>query len=567
MQFHQRGDLDKAREIYARVLESAPQHPDALHLYGLACHQQGDHVNAVKYIRLAVDQVPGQPELRNNLGDALCKAGRLEEAVSQLQAALELRPDYAGAHQNLGSVFAHLGQHDLALAHARKAVQLNAGKPEAWFDLGLILLDHVLLSESVEAFRKALRLRPLYPRAATSLIYTLNLLPGQDPVEIAKEHTKIAGTAIRPGARAPLSANANSRTRIGYVSGDFREHAVNYFFEPVLDHHDRDEFEIYCYSDVPYPDHVSQRLQRTSEHWRDISGWGDDRVCQRIRLDRIDILVDLAGHTRHNRLGVFAQKPAPVQVSWLGFPNTTGLKSMDFRIVDHHCPAGSTTYQGTEALIRMPETFACFRPPGNKPVFQPAPLESNGFVTLGCLHKLEKLNPVLIELWAQILRENPLSRLLLARDQLDDWQQQRLQSQFSKHGVDPNRLEMIQLENPKQGFFDLFAKIDLMLDTFPWSGHTLACCALWMGVPVASIRGNSHAGRMVAGVLDLLQLDELVAETPASYARLVHTLCDDHEHLIRYRGELRSRFEQSPLRAEADFTGKLESEYRRILKI
>ena len=566
MRLHQRGELQRARDVYAKVLESAPQHPDALHLYGLACHQQGDHATAISYIRRAIEQVPDQPVLRNNLGDALCRAGKFEAAITQLQTALDLRPDYAGAHQNMSSAHAQMGAHDEALTHAKKAVRLDGDKPAAWFNLGLILLDHVLLEESTEAFRQALKLRPVYPEAATSLLYILNLLPGQDPGLVAEEHSKVATAAFMPTRPTPEFATADKRVRVGYVSGDFRTHAVSYFFQPVLEHHDRSEVEVYCYSDVARPDDVSRQLQQVSEHWRDISGWEDDRVLEKIRADRIDILVDLAGHTKHNRLGVFAGKAAPHQVTWLGFPNTTGLESVDYRIVDRYTAPGTENLDGAETPLRLLNGFACFRPPDDMPVVQAAPVEKNGFVTLGCLHKLEKLNTAVIVLWAQVLRENPQTRLLLARDQLDKWQQQRLQSLFLQHGITPDRLEMKQLHDPKHEFLDQFADIDILLDTFPWSGHTLACCALWMGVPVVTLKGDSHAGRMVAGVLDLMGLEELIAQNTEAYARVVNHLCNDQQRIVKYRYGLRGQFEKSPLRDEAGFTRDLESEYRSLIR-
>ena len=566
MQLHQRGELQQAMQLYEKVLELVPHHPDGLHLYGLVCHQLGDHKTAISYIRRAIEQVPDQPVLRNNLGDALRQAGEYEDALTQLHIALDLRPSYAGAHQNLGSVYADMGDHDAALKHARKAVQLDANRAEAWFNLGLILLDHILLADSADAFRKALVIRPVYPLAATSLVYVLNLLPKTDPAAIERETCKVATALFKPVQTLPVSAHQNSRIRIAYISGDFCAHAVNYFFEPVLEFHDKTHFEIYCYSDVAQPDQTTRRLQQDASHWRDISAWDDDKVFEKVKSDKIDILVDLAGYTKHHRLAVFARKPVACQLSWLGFPNTTGLDSMDYRIVDQYTVPGHEVTGGSEELLRLPNGFACFRPPEHvSPVQTAAPVVSNGFVTLGCLHKLEKLNGDVITLWARVLQENPGTRLLLARDQMDDWQQQRIHSTFLQHGIGSDRLFMIQFSDSKQSFFDLFADIDILLDTFPWSGHTLACCALWMGVPVVTLYGDRHAGRMVASVLSLLGLDELIAKSTEAYAQIVNDLCRNQDKLIHYRAELRERFETSPLRDEKGFTKSLETEYYRIV--
>lgn len=566
MQFHQRGEFEQAKDLYSRVLKTSPQHPDALHLFGLACHQQGDHKNAVKYIRQAVELVPSQPVLRNNLGDALHKAGDVDAAIMQLQRALELKPDYAGAHQNLGSIFCGNGEHDAALLHAREAVRLDPDKPESWFNLGLVLFDHVELEESADAFRRALNLRPTYSSAVMNLLYVLNLLPGADPQGIADEHCDIVA---RFYAQTPVNTfpqRTDGRIRIAYVSGDFCAHAVNYFFEPLLEQQDNARFETWCYSDVARMDDVTRRLKQSAQHWHDISDWSDERVSAQLRSDKIDVLVDLAGHTANSRLGVFARKPAACQVTYLGFPNTTGLQAMDYRIVDTFTSLETEAVFGTEKLLRLPQGFACFRPPGHAPGLSASPASKNGYVTFGSLHKLEKISDHTIGLWARMLRENPDAKLLLARDQLDDWQQQRLYSIFLKHGVDNERLEMHHLSDPAQSFFSLFSKIDIFLDTQPWSGHTLACCALWMGVPVVSLYGTSHAGRMVASVLHQLGLDEWIAMDEQAYVGIATELGSDQAGLEKHRAELRARIEASALRDESGFTRAFENALIQVLE-
>jgi protein O-GlcNAc transferase len=565
MQLHYNGEFQKAKELYLQVLAIVPAHPDALHLYGLACHQQGDHETAVRYIRKAIEQVPGQPVLHNNLGDALHKTNARKEAIEQFKIALKLRPDYAGAHQNLSSVYSATAEHDAALAHARKAVHLNDKQPEAWFNLGLAFLDHVLLAEAADAFRRALALRPNYFAAVTSLLYILNHLPDTNPDEIADETHKVATAAFESVPQNEIRRDCSNPVRIGYVSADFCAHAVNYFFEPVLEHHDKKKFELYLYSDVRHPDNVTQRLKQLATHWRDTRDCTDTDLSTLVQQDNIDILVDLAGYTRSNRMAVFADRAAAVQISWLGFPNTTGLEAMDYRIVDTCTAPTCEANAGTETLMRLPNGFACFRPPAHAPGVQPLPAIRNGHVTLGCLHKLEKINPRVVELWAGILLRNPNTRLMLARDQLDDWQQRRLRTLFEQHGIAADRLEMIEFSDPEQSFFSLFADMDILLDTFPWSGHTLACCALWMGVPVVSLYGNSHAGRMVASVLKLMGLDELVAADAEAYSNIITGLCNDQDRLDRYRRQLRERFMQSSLRDEESFTREMEAQFLLVL--
>lgn len=558
IELHQSGELEAAKSLYLEILEQQPGNPDALHLFGLVCHQLGDHETAVRYIRQSVEQVPDQPVLRNNLGDALHKAGDLVGAIEQLRQAVALRPDYPGAHMNLGSVLAESGDHDAALLHSRAATRLDPERAEAWFNLGLLELDHVELEESVESFRKALAIRPAYPAAAHSLLYVLNLLPNVDPREVADEHLRVASGLFGNITRSTTWPEQGEKIRIGYVSGDFRAHAVNLFFEPILEHHDTTRFEVTCYSDVARPDPVTERLRGFAHQWREISGLSDEMVTQQIRTDQIDILVDLAGYTEHNRLGVFAAKPARSQISYLGYPNTTGLPAMDYRVVDCFTAPGDEEIYGTEALLRLPNDFACFRPPAHAPAVKAAPASNAGFITFGSLHKLEKLNVTALETWAQILLENPESRLLLARDQLDLWQQNRVNGILSEFGIHSDRVEMIHLSDPSQSFLEIYSRIDILLDCFPWSGHTIACCALWMGVPVVTLSGNTPVGRMVASVLNGLDLSDLIAEDLASYRRIAGDLCRDPTRISSLREGLRQRMMYSPIRDEAGFTQLFE---------
>ncbi|SFM97818.1 O-linked N-acetylglucosamine transferase, SPINDLY family protein [Dokdonella immobilis] len=565
-QHHRAGNLEEAKALYREVLKSQPGNPDALHLFGLACHQQGDHATAVAYIRQAVERVPEQPVLRNNLGDALHKAGDLTAAAEQLQQALKLRADYAGAHMNLGVVLSAAGEHEKAIVHSREATRLDPEWPEAWFNRGMLELDQVRLADSVQSFRSALALRPTYRAAANSLLYVLNLLPDLDPADVAEEHGCVANGLFGQVRAATAWPEPGARLRIGYVSGDFRAHAVNCFFEPLLAHHDTDRFEVFCYSDVPHADGVTARLQGLASKWRDVRGESDEAVASLIRSDRIDILVDLAGHTEHGRLGVFAARPARCQISYLGYPNTTGLSAMDYRIVDGCTAPDGEMPMGTEHLLRLVHGFACFRPPSHAPDVEPAPLSRNGFVTFGSLHKLEKVNARVISSWARILRENPGSRLLLARDQLDHWHQRRLEVAFGELGIAAERLQLVHLSNPGQSFFRIFSDIDILLDVFPWSGHTIACCALWSGVPVVTLRGNTHAGRMVASVLEGLGATELIGNDGEAYVRIATALCRDPQRLLGFREGLRARMETSPLRDESGFVASLESRLQSLVR-
>lgn len=563
VKFHQAGELARAAQLYERVLRLSPADPNALHLFGLVRHQQGAHAEGAAHIRRAVDLVPDNPVLRSNLGDALRRAGEPLAAIEQLRAALALRPDHAGVHLNLGAAYGDIQAHEAALRHAGEAVRLAPELAEAHYNLGRALFDQLRLEGAVVAFREALRRRPDYPVAADNLLYLLNLIPGLDPWEVAAEHRRVCGHLdhlARPPQRKP-NRGPDRLLRIGYVSRDFRAHAVNYFFEPVLAHHDRRRFRVYCYSDVESPDAVTARLKGLADQWRDSADWSDRRLDEQVRADRVDILVDLGGHTEKNRLLLFARKPAPLQISWLGYPNTTGLAAMDYRIVDAFTAPEGEIFHGCEAPLRLPQLFACFRPPDHAPPVSPAPAAETGQVTFGALHKLEKINPAVIRLWSRLLQALPDARLLIARDQIDSWQRQRLEEAFAALGIDLGRLLLRSLNDPTRSFFEQFKDIDIFLDVFPWSGHTLACCALWQGAPVITLEGSSHAGRMVSSLLHVVGLERFIARDEAHYLRIAAESAADIPTLAALRANLRHRVAASPLRDEPGFTRTLEESY------
>lgn len=557
MQCVQTGELQKAGMLCREVLAKEPDNLDALHLYGLVCRHGSDFAAAVTYISQVVERAPNHPVLRNNLGDAMRHAGNLEGAEKQLLSALELKPDYGGAHLNLAAVYSASDRHDAALYHAREAVRLLPEHAEAWFSLGLALLDHILLEEAAAAFRKAVDIRPNHATAVSALLYTLNLLPEMSQAEITMEHRKVAMGLFQAHPQK-LDYLPSSPVRIGYVSGDFKAHAINYFFEPILERHDPARFETFCYSDVKSPDSVTHRLKSFCRHWRDAANWDDEQLHRQIRADKIDILVDLAGYTAKNRLAVFAKSAAQRQITYLGYPTTTGMKSMHFRIVDACTVPESEDSMGTERLLRLPRVFACFRPPAHAPRISAGPAATNDAITFGSFHKLEKINVAVIETWSRLLHGTPNSRLLLMRDNLDEWHQQRLLSQFSKQGVAAERLEMKKFDERCGSFLNSFANIDIQLDTFPWSGHTMACMALWMGVPVVTLRGDCHAGRMVASVLQSVGLSDLIACDHDSYVRIGTELATDRWRLQKLRAGLRDQLRKSPLCDEVAFTQAYE---------
>ncbi|MFW6255150.1 MAG: hypothetical protein ACOC41_09510, partial [Chitinivibrionales bacterium] len=355
--------------------------------------------------------------------------------------------------------------------------------------------------------------------------------------------------------------------RIGYISPDFRLHSVAYFLEPLLQFHTKSLFEIYCYSDVAVPDDVTKRLQTHVHKWRIIAGATDTQVADQVYNDRIDILVDLAGHSGKNRLGVFMMKPAAIQVTYLGYPATTGLSTMDYRLTDEYAdPAGQEIYH-TEELYRLPASFLCYRPPEIYPKVAESPCRQNGYITFGSFNNLPKISEDVIRLWADILTRIPSSRMVIkTRQTRDPVVCKRIGDSFAAFGIEPARIQFLGHVSNVKDHLCCYNKIDIALDTFPYNGTTTTFEALWMGVPVVSLRGDHHASRVGYSIMSNLGLESLVAESPEKYSRIATFLSEDISRLGILKKSLRGVLSGSVLCDSRGFVQKVELAYREMIE-
>ncbi len=353
----------------------------------------------------------------------------------------------------------------------------------------------------------------------------------------------------------------------GCASATFRPtfaHAVNFFVEPILASHDHQQFEIFCYSDVDEPDDTTARLRTYADHWRQVRGRKNEDVAAMVRDDQIEILVDLTGHiTGGERMLLFARKPAPVQITYIGYQNTTGMQAMDYRITDDYSdPPGQTDALHTEKLWRLPTTFFCYQPSTYAPPVGPSPAASNGYVTFGSVNAFTKVTPQVLETWAEILRRVPEARLVIRADMTESLHA-RLRETFAGLGIAPDRLELVnRLPRPK--YLELIARLDVALDPFPFNGHTTTCDCLWQGVPVVTLSGQSYVSRFGGSGLATLGLTELITHSPDEYIQTAVALANDHERLADYRSTLRERMAASPLLDFKTFTANLEAAYRQM---
>jgi predicted O-linked N-acetylglucosamine transferase (SPINDLY family) len=596
----QRGAFQDAVALGRKILDASPRSPDACCLCGLALRGLGDLPQARGYLEKAISLSPARVDYRAALAQTLSGLGEHALAVEQARRALEIDPRFAEGHSALAIALQALGRVDEGLAHLRTALELEPRNPAYYVNLGTARQQAGQYPEAEDSYRQAIRIAPdfapgyanlgalyllweKYAAARAPLLKALALDPA-DPralqnldhllyaanysTEISREdifamHRRWgeliesqAGVA-RPAPAAP--APGARRIRLGYVSPDFLSHAAAYFIEPFIAHHDPEKFEITCYADVAHPDTFTERFRRYPHHWRDIAGKRDQEVAAMIRADGIDVLVDLAGHTKNNRLMVFALRPAPLQISYLGYPNTTGLTTIDYYITDAWAdPEGMSEHLYTEKLVRLPGGFSCFRPEDLAPPIGPLPARQAGHVTFASLNILKKFNDAVAALWAQVLERVPGARLIIqCRTLAEPAVQQAVRERFAGFNIAPERLELL----PGMSLADhlaLYNRIDIALDPFPWNGHTTTSHALWMGVPVITLAGNTHSGRLATSVLCQAGLEELIAPSPEDYVARAVSLARDTDRLQALRSSLRERMAQSRHCDGVAFTRGLE---------
>ncbi|MBP2295840.1 O-linked N-acetylglucosamine transferase, SPINDLY family protein [Azospirillum rugosum] len=563
------GRLDEAVAAYERVVRLAPDRADA-HMAVGALHQlRRQPIEAIAAYRRAIAIRPDSAEAHSSLGMVLQEVGQREEAIAAFSAAILHKPSHAEGHSNLGFALQGLGRLSESAAAFAVALAFRPEFPEAWSNLGNTFKEMGLLDRAVAAYRTALAQRPHFPEAAGNLAMTQHYASECGNADfLATARESVARLGLATGVTAPPRAFPNAEDpdrplRVGYVSGDFNSHPVGYFLESVLAAHDRAAVTIHCYANNVRRDALTDRLRARADVWRDIAGLDDDTVEGMVRGDGIDLLVDLSGHTAGNRLPLFARKPAPVQVSWLGYFGTTGLPAMDHIIADRHVVSPGEERFFTETVWRLPGSYLCFTPPSDRVPVTPPPMLGTGVVTLGCFQNRAKITSATVALWAGVLAAMPQARLLVkARQMGDAGVRQALRDRFAAHGIAANRVRM-EGESPRADYLAGHGRIDIAVDTTPFGGGTTTAECLWMGVPLVTLRGDRWAGRIGESLLHTLGLaDRLVADSPADYVAKVAALAGDPAALADLRAGLRGRLEQSPLCDGPGFARGLEAAYR-----
>ncbi|QJW99734.1 tetratricopeptide repeat protein [Frigoriglobus tundricola] len=559
------GEWPRAVDCFARAATIAPHLPDPLHYLADALARCGRRAEAVAALRESVSRFPDAPRGYQNLGIQLAASGETEDAVTAFERALALNPDYAEAHNALGVVQETVGRTDDAQAGYRQAIRLRPDFADAWMNLGTSLGEQGHAAEAIEALRRALTLAP-NPLAGSALLLNLMCSAHLTAEQLKAEHVAWADAYANPLVPATVPPKrppgAKGRTRVGYVMGDFRSRPAVAFLEALLTHHDRTRFHITVYASPVKPDEQLDALRRLADTWKPVAHLTDDRLAGTVRADEIDILVDLNGHGPGNRLLAFARKPAATQISLFGYPATTGLRTMDYRVTDAVTdPPGSAEELYVEKLLRLPDLGWLYVPP-KAPEPNPLPAARNREFRFGCLNHPGKVSDASVETWAAILNAVPNARLVLLAGQ-SVTSAGALAERFTRHGVASDQIELINRLTATD-YIGTYHRFDMALDPFPFGGAVTACDALWMGVPVLTAACRDARGRQGLAVLNALGLPEFVADSPDQLVTLAATWADQRDSLADLRATLREMMMQSPVTAAASYVKQLEAAYMSV---
>jgi len=548
---HQAGRLHQAEKLYRQILLKEPSHHQVLNYLGALAHETGNSKLAIELISKAIASKPDYFNAFNNLGLVFNETGMLDEAVTCYRRALTLNPDYALAYNNLGNTLIKQGKLNQAIACFKQAIALKPDFADTLYNLGNVLKDQGKLDEAVACYRQALNINPDYTESQSNLLFCLNYFPSQSDVHYLDE-ARNYGRKVTNKVSVRYSdwdclINPR-RLSVGMVSGNFYNHPIGYFLENFLANINTTQINLTAYPTTKREDELTSRIRSHFVAWKPLLGMNDKAAAQLIYNDGIHILIDLSGHTANNRLPVFAWKPAPIQVSWLGYSASTGLAEMDYLLADPYVvPPGEETHF-TETIWRLPESYLCFSHPKEMVAVGPLPALKEGRITFGCFNNPNKMNDSVVDLWAKVMCAVPESRLVLKSKRFSDPAIcEIIRQRFAVSGITAERLILKSFAPNREEHLAVYNQVDIALDPFPYNGTTTSVEGLWMGVPFLTLRGDrfvSHVGESIAYNTGLT---DWVADDAEDYVAKAVAKTTDLEALARLRVALRQRLLASPL--------------------
>ena len=555
------GRLAEAVAALERAIELRPDDADTLNHLGIALQEQVQLDRAIAAYRRAIALRPKLPGAYANLGLALDEKGDVEQAVQAYRQGLAIEP-LATIHDNLAIALQKQGLVDEAIAHYEQALALQPDNLNTRCNLASALGDAGDPLRTIATYREILALQPQHLTAHTNLLFNLSVYGEGGPAEYLAEARRFDAKLTRePLVPAPAAGSREGRKlRVGFVSGDLRAHPVGFFIEGILKQLDRNKLELFAYPTVAKEDELTVRLRPLFSRWQLLKGLSDEAAARAIRADGIDILLDLSGHSGDNRLPVFAYKPAPVQVSWLGYFASTGVTAMDYVLADEACVPPGNEHQFSERIWRVPQTRLCFTPPaaGSAPDVAPLPALTRGHITFGCFQRLTKINDGVLALWRQVFDALPDARLLLQSHQTGrQVYVDQILARLAAVGIAPDRVS-VRAPAHRSLYLQSYAEVDMVLDTFPFTGGTTTCEALWMGVPTLTLTGDTMIARQGVAMMGAAGLPDWVAEDTAAFVRKAVEFAADPAALARLRTSLREHLRGTPLFDVSRFARRLE---------
>ncbi len=557
---------------FQKAINLSPTYAIPHNNMGMALSSLGRLHDAIESFNRALKLKPDYHEAYNNLGNAYLELDHIDDAVFAYQRAIEIQPDYAEPYANLATCMSIKGDPDEAVKLNRRSIAFDADNAGAYNNLANALKDQGLLDQAIEVFEEAAEKWPESDSISANLIYSLQFHPNYDAKSQADHREAWYQSRIKSNISSSFShlnqPDPDRKLRIGYVSPDFNGHVVGRNILPLIREHDRNLFQIFCYSNSPKVDSFTTRIKSLCDVWRDIYRVSDEQSAEMIRQDKIDILVDLALHMNGSRLSLFAHKPAPIQVTFAGYPGSTGLHEIDYRLSDPYLdPEDADVSVYSEETIRLPNSFWCYDIEGmslsEANDVGPLPFEENGFVTFGCLNNFCKVNDSVLDLWSKVLNQVADSRLLLLCP--EGSARLRVRDFFQAAGIQSHRIDFVP-NQPRAQYLSTYRRMDIGLDTFPYNGHTTSLDSIWMGVPVVTLVGNTIVGRAGFSQLSNLGLQELVAFAPEDFIQIVTGLSQDTARLKTLRQSMQNRMKNSPLMDAVRFARDIESVYKSIWK-
>lgn len=572
---HQQGQFAQAEKLYRTVLSARPDYPAANKFMGFLAKDVGQSEHAIKFLEASLVGAPNDAEVLNEYGILLAERRDYEQAIRYLDKACKLEPRNHNARYNLATAQYENKEFRSALSNLEIILKLAPNNLEAITNTANSLTELNRLPEAVELYAQAAKIAPSNSKVISNYLFNLNYVADLDADELVRLHREVASNLPAPQPN-PNNRPKNHLTRIGYVSNDLHTHSVSYFFEPLLREHNKEKYEVFCYYNGTVNDEQTDRLKDLSSYWRDIADKSDEALFSQIRSDNIDILIDLSGHTKNNRLNVFAMKAAPIQATWLGYPNSTGLSAIDYRIVDSVSdpeyndlsnPESKSDKPCSEKLLRLPHGFLSYKT--NTPTAEeqsPAPSIDKGYITFGSFNNLLKVNDRVINAWAKILSELPNAKLLIKDRRFSQPEvADGILAKFSALGIAPERIELRGAIKSNDEHMNLYHQIDIALDTFPYNGTTTTAEALSMGVPVVTFNGDRHAARVGASILQAVGEPSLIADNLDQYIELAIALGKEPEKLNALRSGLSEKMSASDFCNAKQFASEMEAAFEQML--